>query len=201
MFNLIFFVGLSANSGLIFLEERAEHLFHSLTSLNLESITIQSTREEMDNENGVENVDNNHDENFKLKSSSKAGKYYFHTLNNFNSDYLSKYINLCPNEFNLKEIQSKCQQLNGRKSDTDGNHLFEKGNEKRLKIKSEKVKKNKSESLQSPYCTLLLQECSHMNRLISRIKSDFNLVERSLSGLCDVTEDIENIMMCLGASK
>ena len=195
--NLIFFVGLSANSGLLFLEEKAEHLFDSLTSLNLESITIQSTREEIDNEN----VDNNHDENFKLKSSSKAGKYSFHTLNNFNSDYLSKYINLCPNEFNLKEIQSKCQQLNGRKSNTDGNHLFAKGNEKKLKIKSEKVKKNKSESLQSPYCTLLLQEFSHMNRLISRIKSDFNLVERSLSGLCDVTEDIENIMICLGASK
>ena len=57
----------------------------------------------------------------------------------FNSDYLSKYINLCPNEFNLKEIQSKCQQLNGRKSNTDGNHLFEKGNEKKLKIKSEEV--------------------------------------------------------------
>ena len=195
--NLIFFVGLSANSGLLFLEEKAEHLFDSLTSLNLESITIQSTREEIDNEN----VDNNHDENFKLKSSSKAGKYYFHTLNNFNFDYLSKYMNLCPNEFNLKEIQSKCQQLYGRKSNTDGNHLFEKGNEKRLKIKSEKVKKNKSESLRSPYCTLLLQECSHMNRLISRIKSDFNLVERSLSGLCDVTEDIENVMICLGASK
>ena len=36
------------------------------------------------------------------------------------------------------------------------------------------------------------------DRLISRINSDLNLITKSLSGLNDVTEDLENIMMCLG---
>ena len=199
-----FLIGLSLNSEVLILEENAEHLFNSFTFLNLRSITIQSVKEEIDNENKneieieIENLENNSDENFKIKNSSTGGKYFNNLLDNFNSDCLSRYINSCPEEFNLLEIQLKCRYFHGKKSNTDGNRLLEKGNEKKLKNKSEKVKKNQFESSQGPYCSLLLQECTHMNRLISRINSDLNLITRSLSGLNDVTEDLENIMMCLG---
>ena len=199
-----FLIGLSLNSEVSVLEENAEHLFNSFTFLNLNNITIQSVKEEIDNQNKneieieIENLENNSDENFKVKNSSTVGKYFNNLLDNFNSDCLSKYINLCPEEFNLLEIQLKCRDFNGKKSNTDGNRLLEKGNEKKLKNKFEKVKKSKFESSQGPFCSLLLQECTHMNRLICRINSDLNLMTRSLSGLNDVTEDLENIMMCLG---